>query len=157
MSATFRRKRIIKAGLWITGGVLVVFTGLFIALWLISPGKPEPIKSMNGNVREGSISVIEKIALGGEEQYIIIRGADTTKPVMLFLHGGPGNPEIAFMRHFNPGIEDDFIMVYWEQRGAGKSYTKDTPVESMNIARFIADTRELSVYLSKRLTGKRYL
>ena len=148
-------KRIIKVSLYIIGGILTTVLGLFVALWIISPGKAEPIYGPDGNPLEGSISVIEKITLGGLDQYIIIRGADSTKPVMLFLHGGPGSPEIAFMKHFNTDIEKDFVMVYWEQRGAGKSWSKDIPVESMNMQQFISDTRELSEYLSERFKQDR--
>lgn len=149
------RKRIIKASLWVIGGILTIVLVLIIALWIVSPGKADPITGPDGNLIEGSISVIEKISLGGLDQYIIIRGADSTKPVMLFLHGGPGNPEIAFMKHFNTDIEKDFVMVYWEQRGAGKSYSDDIPVESMNLEQFISDTRELSEYLSERFKQDR--
>ena len=98
----------------------------------------------------GSIASIEKIKLGGIDQYLIIRGIDTTKPVILFLHGGPGSPELAFMRETNKAIENDFVMVYWEQRGAGKSYSKDIPTESMNLEQFISDTHDLSLILAKR-------
>lgn len=69
---------------------------------------------------------------------------------MLFLHGGPGSPETVFMKHFNQDIEKDFVMVYWEQRGAGKSYSKHVPAESMNMAQFISDSKELSEYLIDR-------
>ncbi|TVR70664.1 MAG: alpha/beta hydrolase [Marinilabiliales bacterium] len=149
------RKRIIRVSLYIIGGISATVLGLFVALWIISPGKPEPLTGPDGNPLEGSISVIEKISLGGLDQYLIIRGADSTKPVMLFLHGGPGSPEAAFMKHFNPGIEKDFVMVYWEQRGAGKSWSRDIPVESMNMRQFISDTRELSEYLSERFKQDR--
>ncbi|OFX26263.1 MAG: hypothetical protein A2041_11790 [Bacteroidetes bacterium GWA2_31_9b] len=93
--------------------------------------------------------------LGGQEQYLIIRGKDATKPVMLFLHGGPGSPEYAFMKATNQTIENDFVMVYWEQRGAGKSYSKNIPVESMNLDQFISDTKELSEYLAKRFNQEK--
>lgn len=144
------RKRIIKVSIYLIGGILTLILGLIIALWMVSPGKADPITDPYGNPLEGSISTIENITLGGIEQYLIIRGEDSTKPVMLFLHGGPGSPEIAFMKHFNTDIEKDFVMVYWEQRGAGKSFSKDVTVESMNLEQFIADTRELSEYLSER-------
>lgn len=142
--------KIIKVILYISGGLLATVLLLFLTLWIFSPGKAEPIYGPDGTPLEGSISVIEKIPLGGLDQYIIIRGADATNPVMLFLHGGPGSPEFAFMKHFNPDIEKDFVMVYWEQRGAGKSYSEAIPAESMNMEQFISDTRELSAYLSER-------
>jgi len=46
-------------------------------------------------------------------------------------------------------------MVYWEQRGAGKSYSKNIPIESMNLEQFISDARELSEYLAKRFNQKK--
>ncbi|MFN3556682.1 MAG: alpha/beta fold hydrolase [Bacteroidales bacterium] len=41
-------------------------------------------------------------------------------------------------------------MVYWEQRGAGKSWSKTIPAESMNLDQMFSDTRELSEYLAHR-------
>jgi pimeloyl-ACP methyl ester carboxylesterase len=130
--------------------LLIIVLGLTVTLWIKSPGKAEPITDINGEVVPGSISTIETVMLGGVEQYMIIRGTDSTKPVMLYLHGGPGSPEFAFMNKTNRSIENDFVMVYWEQRGAGKSYSKDIPPESMNLEQFIEDTKELSQLLAKR-------
>ena len=112
-------KRIVKIFfkvlLYFFGGLLLILSGLAVTLWIKSPGKADPITDLNGKTLTGSISTIEEITLGGQEQYLIIRGADATKPVMLFLHGGPGSPEIAFMKNTNRAIENDFVMVYWEQ------------------------------------------
>lgn len=142
--------KIFKVLLFIFGLALTAALIILIVLWLESPGKAEPLKGPGGKTLPGSISAIEKVSLGGLEQYIIIRGADTTKPLMLFLHGGPGNPEFAFMKEANPEIEELFLMVYWEQRGAGKSYSGNISPESMNTEQFISDTRELSEILIQR-------
>ncbi|HAN19115.1 MAG TPA: alpha/beta hydrolase [Bacteroidales bacterium] len=149
------KKKIGKVFLYIVGGILIIILILAINLWIKSPGKADPITGLDGKMLAGSISTIEKIMLGGQEQYLIIRGADAAKPVMLFLHGGPGSPEYAFMKATNRAIENDFVMVYWEQRGAGKSYSKNIPAESMNLAQFISDTRELSEYLAKRFNQEK--
>lgn len=143
-------KKSIVVLLYLTGILLVIILALAVTLWFKSPGKTDPIYGANGTTLSGSISTIEKVTLGGEEQYLIIRGADTSKPVMLYLHGGPGSPEIAFLKQTNIALENDFVMVYWEQRGAGKSYSKHTPPESMNLAQLVSDTQELSEYLIKR-------
>ena len=148
-------KKIIKTISLIIGGIILILSILVMIIWAKSPGKAEPITGPDGNRVPGSISSIETIILGGQEQYLIIRGADTTKPVMLFLHGGPGSPEIPFMKHFNTAIEEDFIMIYWEQRGAGKSYSKHISAESMNLSQFISDTRELSELLAKRFNQEK--
>lgn len=56
------------------------------------------------------ISSLEKITLGGVEQWILIRGHDRSKPVLLFLHGGPGVPEMPFS-HVNAELEKSFGVV----------------------------------------------
>jgi pimeloyl-ACP methyl ester carboxylesterase len=151
-------KTLLKIGLYIISGLVAIIILLAALLWIKSPGKAEPITNASGENFPNSISVIEKVRIGGMDQYVIIRGVDTSKPVMLFLHGGPGSPEIAFMKHYNTAIENDYIMVYWEQRGAGKSYSKHIPIESMNLEQFISDTRDLSYYLIERFnTDKIYL
>jgi pimeloyl-ACP methyl ester carboxylesterase len=148
-------KKFLKVVLCLFGSILLVLLGLVIAFWLRSPGKAMPITNPEGKTLPGSISSIEKVILGGVEQYLIIRGADSTAPVMLFLHGGPGSPEFAFMNNTNKAIEENYVMVYWEQRGAGKSWSKLTPVESMNREQFISDTRELAEFLSKRFNREK--
>lgn len=129
---------------------MVIILSLAVILWIKSPGIADPITDSNGEQIPGSISTIEKVMLGGQEQYLIIRGKDSTKPVMLFLHGGPGFSEAGIMKKLNPAIEKDFVMVYWEQRGAGKSFSKDIPAESMTIDQLVSDTKEVSELLSKR-------
>jgi len=143
-------KKVLKGFLFILVGLVVVVLLSVVFLWLKSPGKTDPFTDANGSKLEGSIAVIEQISLGGVDQYLIIRGADQNKPVMLFLHGGPGSPEYAFMKEYNPFLENDFVMVYWEQRGAGKSWSKNIPPESMTLEQMISDTRELSEYLAER-------
>ena len=149
------KKKILKTLLYFISALALIFTLAITALWVKSPGVSETISDSDGNPVEGSISTIEKVTLGGQEQYIIIRGVDKSKPIMLFLHGGPGSPEVAFMKHYNPDIEDNYVMVYWEQRGAGKSFSKNIPPESMNLQQMISDTRELSEYLSDRFNQEK--
>jgi pimeloyl-ACP methyl ester carboxylesterase len=149
------KKALIKIFLRTTFGLLSIIVVLVLFLWIKSPGITDPITNIKGEKNPGSISEINTIELGGLKQYLIIRGADSTKPVMLFVHGGPGGPEIGMMKETNRSIEDDFVMVYWEQRGAGKSYSSDIPSETMNLQQFISDAHELSEYLIKRFTKQK--
>jgi pimeloyl-ACP methyl ester carboxylesterase len=41
---------------------------------------------------------------------------------------------------FQRDLERDFVVVHWDQRGAGKSYRADIDPESMKISRLLADT-----------------
>lgn len=152
------KKKIFKTMLYFVIAIALVLVLAIITLWVKSPGVSKPFADSEGNPIEGSISTVEKVVLGGQEQYVIIRGADTSRPIMLFLHGGPGSPEVAFIKYYNPDIENEYVMVYWEQRGAGKSYSKSIAPASMNLDQMISDTRELSEYLTKRFNcGKIFL
>lgn len=143
-------RKILKVILYIVLAFLTLILCLVTVWWINSPGEADPIIDKSGKTISGSISIIDTLQIGGLKQYIIVRGADSTKPVMLFVHGGPGGPEIGMLKETNRSIENDFVMVYWEQRGAGKSYNPDVPPESMNLEQFILDAGELSQYLTKR-------
>jgi pimeloyl-ACP methyl ester carboxylesterase len=93
-----------------------------------------------------NINIIEKIQLGGINQWISIRGHDRSNPILLFLHGGPG----ATCRYYNYQLGKIFIIVNWDQRGAGKSYSSEVTKDSMNIEQFLSDTNELVEYLKKK-------
>jgi proline iminopeptidase len=97
-----------------------------------------------------SIAEFVKLDINGTEQFILLRGRDATKPVMLFLHGGPGTPETPFIRKWNPGIEEHVVMAMWEQRGAGKSFSSHINPKSMTTVQFIEDACEVTQYLRKR-------
>jgi pimeloyl-ACP methyl ester carboxylesterase len=108
-----------------------------------------PLRDAHGNVVPGGLASLETVRLGGDEQWISIRARDLGAPLLLFLHGGPGSPEIPLTRYFLTDLEEHFIFVNWDQRGAGKSFAAGTP-EKMTIDRFVEDTRELSELLLKR-------
>lgn len=95
------------------------------------------------------IDELEKIDLGGVEQWILIRGQEVDAEVLLFVHGGPGVPNMPFC-HLNAALEKRFVVVQWDQRGAGKSFASDMPSDSMRIDQFVSDTRELSEFLIAR-------
>ncbi len=110
-----------------------------------------PIVDAKGNEVPGSIAVIETVTLGGVEQTVTIRGADTTKPVLLFLHGGPGMPSSpwATWNNVHTDLEENFVFVHWDQRGAGKSYSEELTADDMHVDNFVSDTLELTNILRK--------
>ncbi len=98
---------------------------------------------------QDSLVTLEKIILGGINQWISIRAKNTKNPILLYLHGGPGTPVMPLFRHFQAPLEDYFNVVQWEQRGAGKSFSWHIPKESMTIEQFISDLHELILLLCK--------
>ena len=117
--------------------------------------KTPKIKDNNGKIKPNSIASLEKVKIGGIDQWIIIRGHDKNYPILLFLHGGPGSNEGFFAYKFQRDLEEHFIVVNWDQRGAGKSFSKKIPKESMNIEQFILDTSELIKLLLNRFNKKK--
>jgi pimeloyl-ACP methyl ester carboxylesterase len=112
-----------------------------------------PIVDEQGHGIAGSVATLEQIRLGGVSQWILIRGNSVENPLLLKLHGGPGQAEMATVR-FNRLLEKDFIVVEWDQRGAGKSAQAIDPERAMNIAQLVEDTHELTQFLLKRFHRK---
>lgn len=100
------------------------------------------------------IDQLETVSLGGIPQWISIRGRDARKPVLLFLHGGPGFPQMPFMEN-NALLEGDYVVVQWDQRGAGKTFRNSIPPATMNIAQMVSDAYELVRLLRQRFGGQK--
>lgn len=54
------------------------------------------------------------------ELYIRLRG-NPHKPLIVNLHGGPGGYSGIDIKQMGPGLEDNFLVAYLDQRGCGKS------------------------------------
>src|SRR5262245_49524687 len=98
------------------------------------------VMNNNGKRSQEAIDTIEKLTLGGITQWIALRSASIHNPILLFLHGGPGTAQISFSRKSQKALEDIFLVVNWDQRGAGRSYSRSLRKEDMTIARFVEDT-----------------
>jgi pimeloyl-ACP methyl ester carboxylesterase len=97
-----------------------------------------------GQPRPGSVAALEKTNIGGVDQWLLFRGEDTTAPVFLFVHGGPGSAEIALSRALRAGLEKHAVVVTWDQRGAGKSYSALEPRSEMTVSRLVDDVRHVA-------------
>jgi pimeloyl-ACP methyl ester carboxylesterase len=106
-------------------------------------GKTPPFRGPHGEVVPGSIAEIAYRRLGGLDQWVMIRGKSVANPLLILLHGGPGLSETALFRHFNAPLEESFTVVYWDQRGAGKSFDRNIPRSSLTVEQLISDLDEL--------------
>jgi pimeloyl-ACP methyl ester carboxylesterase len=102
------------------------------------------------NPKEKRIDKKECLTIGGIPQWISLRSENIKNPIILFLHGGPGTAQISFSRKSQRRLEDSFLVVNWDQRGSGRSYSRSLRKEDMKIERFIKDTEELIEHLLKR-------
>jgi len=128
-------------------GVLVVSVVAVIASQIFAA--TPPIVDENGKPIPGSIATLEKVNLNGTEQWISIRGHDTTKPILLHLGmGGPGGGGFATRSLFTP-LEEDFVVVSWDEPGTGKSYNAK-PISELTTRGFINDAHALTLHLRER-------
>lgn len=107
-------------------------------------------------VADGGIERLEKVRIGGIDQWVSIRGNDYRNPVLLMLHGGPGWVAMPTSWYFQRGWEEYFTVVQWDQRGAGKTYVANDPAHvapTMTRERMIADSEEMVAWL-RREFGK---
>jgi pimeloyl-ACP methyl ester carboxylesterase len=135
--------------------ILLAVAGLLAVaatLFAMSPGQTGPVLDSAGRPIQGSLSEKVFVDINGVTQGMFIQSANPSKPVLLFLHGGPGMPTFFLNTTHPTGLEQDFTVVWWEQRGAGMSYSSTIPPETMTIKQMIADTVAVTHYLRERFS-----
>jgi pimeloyl-ACP methyl ester carboxylesterase len=91
------------------------------------------------------------VTIGGVPEWLRIRGQHRSNPVLLILHGGPSDAQSELTKLYAP-LEQDFVVVQWDQRGAGRTFgrgvrlTPDTPYE-----RLVEDGLEVTEFALHRL------
>jgi pimeloyl-ACP methyl ester carboxylesterase len=125
--------------------VLVV---LVILLALASPGRPRPVLDGAGQVVPGSIAEKLFLDVNGTRQGVFIRSRDPRNPVLLYVHGGM--PDYFLDQTHPTGLEQDFTMVWWEQRGAGISSAAASPGQPVTVEQLVADTITVADLLRAR-------
>ena len=88
------------------------------------------------------------VKLGGIDQWITIRGANRANPILLVVHGGPGDAQSVVPAAYE-GYEADFTVVQWDQRGAARTF-RVNPTAMPEPDRVIEDGVELARYLARR-------
>jgi proline iminopeptidase len=95
------------------------------------------------------------LQIGGIEQWVTIRGDDVRKPLLLLLHGGPGDVQSPFVSVYAP-YERDFVFVQWDQRGAGRTFARNGAA-GVTLEKQIADGIDLSEQLRKRFPKQKLI
>ena len=136
-------------------GVLVLSVCVVgLGLLFLRPAGTPAILGADGEPVPGSIAELTSVRLGGHEQALLIRGRDAAAPVFLHLAGGPGGTDLGAMRG-DTSLEQDFVVVTWDQRGTGKSYDALDPTDTLTLEQMVADTIELTEYLRERFDEER--
>jgi pimeloyl-ACP methyl ester carboxylesterase len=102
------------------------------------------------------ICIDEYVSINGISQYLFHSGTKYDNPVMLFLHGGPGSVESLFAYAFQEKWEDIFTVVHWDQRGSGKTLTKN-PDKYPTFDLMIKDLFEIIQYLKRKYNKQKII
>jgi len=95
------------------------------------------------------------IKSGDTQLYLELRGQAERSPILLYLHGGPGNPigVVAFRSYVGPALESQFLICYLHQRGVLSSPA--VPDTSLTISNHVADVHNVIRYLASRFPGRK--
>ena len=94
--------------------------GILVLVWLLNlPGRRRSEDFADEKGRPLSGSSPEKVfaVINGVRQGMFIQSTDPAHPVLLCLHGGL--PEYFLTERYPTGLENDFTVVWWEQRAPG--------------------------------------
>ena len=87
---------------------------------------------------------------GEEELYLRVRGQNSNNPVLLFLHGGPGEltGPLNFQAYAGPALEKHFVVGYLHQRNTCRS--PSVPIETLTVEQFVKDVHNVVTFLRKK-------
>ena len=95
------------------------------------------------------------LTIGGIEQWVTIRSDDRRNPVLVLLHGGPGDVQSPLISTYAP-YEKDFVLVQWDQRGAGRTFAKNGAA-GVSLERLVADGIDLVEQLRQRFPKQKLI
>jgi len=104
---------------------------------------------------DGAVAELKAVEVNGDRQFVLIRGHDRSAPVLLFVHGGPGMPAMFLAHAFQRDLERHFVVVHWDQRGAGKSYRTDISPDELSVSALLADLDAVVDRLRERFSASR--
>jgi len=96
------------------------------------------------------------VLIGGIEQWVRIKGGSCANPIVLLVHGGPGNPTTPWADNVYKAWEKNFTIVQWDQRGAGMTYARNPVTDEVPllVERLRDDGLEVARLAARRF-GKR--
>jgi hypothetical protein len=101
---------------------------------------------------EMNLDTLEPVHIGGITQSIRIRGTAASNPPLLLMQQGPGLPIINEAHGYERrlGLEREFTVVYWDQRGTGLS----SHTSKFSADRMVDDTVSMLELLRERFDRK---
>ncbi|MEJ5262892.1 MAG: alpha/beta hydrolase [Ignavibacterium sp.] len=125
-----------------------LIAAVFVILLIHSSGKPKQFLDVNGNKLANSIAEKIFLDINGTKQGMFIKSKNINNPVILYLHGGM--PDYFLTEKYPTQLEDNFTIVWWEQRNCGISHNSHSAYVKTTIEQLVDDTIFLTKYLLQR-------
>ena len=117
--------------------------------WFVFKSYTMPIWTAEG------IAELEPAIINGDKQWFLIRGEDRKAPILFFLHGGPGMSAMYLGHAFQRPLEKNFVVVHWDQRGAGKSFHADVDTNTLSTSQLVRDAEAAIAHVQRKLGQRR--
>jgi pimeloyl-ACP methyl ester carboxylesterase len=125
------------------------------ALAQAAPALKAPVSKAPAVCATPSAPIIEEgfVNIGGIDQWVTIHGARCDNPIILFVHGGPGNALSPYSKAIYGAWEKDFTIVHWDQRGAGQTFLRNpgTVDTTLTMEQLAADGVAVANYVTGHL------
>jgi pimeloyl-ACP methyl ester carboxylesterase len=108
-----------------------------------------------GSPAFGWIYLQEAVVIGGIKQWISIKGEDEKNPVLLFLHGGPGNSVMGYDEKFTKNLQRHYLVIQWDQREVERTAKLNRSDKPLTVLLIENDAVEMINYLRKRFSQKK--
>jgi len=100
---------------------------------------------------QSKIDTTEAIEVGGIKQLVTVQGADRSKPLFLFITGGPGSEGIyPENKTYLDELKKHFVVVAWDQRNCGQTLKLNPSPAKLTVQLYEDDTHELVTALLKQ-------
>lgn len=117
------------------------------------PARPPETAAQSGAVtltEAGTIDLLTDVDINGSRQKLLIQSDDLSNPILLYIHGGPGDPAMMFSHLYSDSLKRSFIFVNWDQRGSGLSWQEGMAESEISEDQIYNDALELSRHLIKK-------
>jgi len=132
----------------------ILALAIFQCMFVLTAEAKTKTKTGTKNIDEAGF-----VSINGIQQWVTIKG-DTSKPAILFIHGGPGSTMSPYAENVYGDWQKDFIIIQWDQRGAGKTFGVNAPSElsleylrahTLTLQQMTQDGVALAGYLTQHL------
>ncbi|MET8154682.1 alpha/beta fold hydrolase [Actinoplanes sp. NPDC049668] len=102
-----------------------------------------------------SVAELTHVEVGGHRLGLMIRGADTSAPVLLFVPGAPGGSEFGSVRRHLAALERRFVVVTLDRRGGGSAYPALDPTMTVTPDGEVDDIIGVTDHLRRRFAQEK--